>query len=193
MDARETARIFRHALRSRILAALNEHGEASPADLAARLDAPVGNVSYHTRVLHESGWITLVRVERRRGGRRHVYRIAIPPEIDDATWSHLPVAVRRGLTHETLQRFVRAVPTALRAGGFDADWAHATVVGLRLDAQAAGELAYLLVATAREAIAIRDRSAARGSAADAPPSQLAIFHHALAAGADERTRRRGSR
>jgi DNA-binding transcriptional ArsR family regulator len=179
MTASDTARIFRHSLRSRILSVLAEHDEASPADVAAALGAPLGHVSYHMKVLHEARWIELVRVERRRGGRRHVYRVKVPPFIDDATWEVLPLALRRGLTNESLRRVFQTAATALRTGGFDDAGAHVDLMSLRLDAQGVAELSGLLTGTLAQAQAIWDRSAARDGA-DVGQSLLVILHYRLA-------------
>jgi DNA-binding transcriptional ArsR family regulator len=174
--AGDTAQIFRHALRSRILEVIVEHGEASPADIASALGAPIGNVSYHAGVLREAGWIELARRERRRGGERHVYRVAIPPYIDDATWELLPRAIRRGLVNQSLDRLFRTAGIALRTGGFDGAGAHVDVVPLRLDAQGLSELSALLSETLERSQEIRRRSDQRGGA-DAANTTLAVLHY----------------
>lgn len=188
MAADDVSRMLRHGLRTRILTVIYERGEASPADVAVALGEPLGNVSYHTHVLHDGGWIELLRTERRGGGRRHVYRMHTLLEIDDATWTKLPVMLRRALTHESLRRVVPPAMEALRSGGFDVGWAHTSIVPLQLDERGIGELGDLLIATIRETLAIRDRSAARRAGGDAPPTQLAILHHALVPPPDATTR-----
>ena len=55
-----------HPLRERILQALNEN-VASPAQLARALDEPLGNVSYHVKILLECEAIELVRTAPVRG------------------------------------------------------------------------------------------------------------------------------
>jgi DNA-binding transcriptional ArsR family regulator len=79
MDSPEAqvARILSHPLRPRILQILALRGEASPNEIAAELDVPLGTLSYHTRLLRESGWIELVREVPRRGAVEHFYR-AVP-------------------------------------------------------------------------------------------------------------------
>ena len=52
-------RALSHPIRHRVLVALNER-VASPKELAAELGEPLGNVSYHTRVLAQLGCIELV-------------------------------------------------------------------------------------------------------------------------------------
>jgi DNA-binding transcriptional ArsR family regulator len=71
-DAR-LAKALSHPLRARILERL-ERETASPSDLAQQLAAPLGNVSYHVRILAEAGLIELVRTTRRRGATEHHYR-----------------------------------------------------------------------------------------------------------------------
>jgi DNA-binding transcriptional ArsR family regulator len=71
-DAR-LAKALSHPLRARILERL-ERETASPSDLADLLEAPLGNVSYHVRILAEAGLIELVRTTRRRGATEHHYR-----------------------------------------------------------------------------------------------------------------------
>jgi DNA-binding transcriptional ArsR family regulator len=57
----------------RALAILTER-EASPSELAEELGEPLGNVSYHVRLLHELGLIDLVGTTPRRGAIEHHYR-----------------------------------------------------------------------------------------------------------------------
>ncbi len=174
MPTSDAARILRHGLRARILSVLAERGEASPADVATALGAPLGSVSYHTKVLREAAWIELARVERRRGGERHVYRVRVPPLVDDATWELLPLALRRGLTHQSLQRILRTAPAALRAGGFDHADAHVDLMVLRLSADGARELSDLLASTLERAQALADRGPAGGR-----PTMLVVLHYGL--------------
>jgi DNA-binding transcriptional ArsR family regulator len=67
-------KILSHPLRQRILVSLHDMDEGSPTQLAHRLGEPVGNVSYHVKVLAEAEAIQLVRTEPRRGALEHFYR-----------------------------------------------------------------------------------------------------------------------
>ena len=49
-------RAIGHPLRLRLLTIFNER-VASPSDLAAELGEPIGNVSYHTRILARLGCV----------------------------------------------------------------------------------------------------------------------------------------
>jgi DNA-binding transcriptional ArsR family regulator len=64
-----------HPLRARILTQLRGE-DASPRELAARLDAPLSTVAYHVRVLVSLELVHLVGQEPRRGSVEHFYRAA---------------------------------------------------------------------------------------------------------------------
>jgi DNA-binding transcriptional ArsR family regulator len=70
------AKAMSHPLRARILAQLRGD-EASPRELAARLDAPLSTVAYHVRVLVTLDLVRLVGQEPRRGSVEHFYK-AVP-------------------------------------------------------------------------------------------------------------------
>ena len=67
-------KILSHPLRQQILTLLTEMHEGSPTQLADRLGEPVGNISYHFKVLAQGAAIELVRTEPRRGALEHFYR-----------------------------------------------------------------------------------------------------------------------
>src|SRR5688572_14269955 len=125
-------RVLPHPLRDRLLF---EYGarEASPSDLARRLELPLNLVSWHTGVLVRSGALELVRTERRRGGTAHLYRAARSSMIADEEWSALPPALRRRLVRELLATVTDGSRDAALAGGFDSDQAHLWRWPLELD------------------------------------------------------------
>jgi DNA-binding transcriptional ArsR family regulator len=63
---------FGHPLRVRALVLLEF--ESSPGALAEALDAPLGVVSYHVRMLRGYGLAELTRTEPQRGALQHFYR-----------------------------------------------------------------------------------------------------------------------
>ena len=69
------AKALMHPVRTRVFALLDEN-VASPSELAAELDEPLGTVSYHVRILLELGLIELVSTTPRRGAIEHHYRAA---------------------------------------------------------------------------------------------------------------------
>ena len=62
-----------HPLRQRILQVLNTR-VASPSEIAAQLDEPLGNVSYHVKTLLEYDCVELVETAPVRGAVEHFYR-----------------------------------------------------------------------------------------------------------------------
>src|SRR3954451_748474 len=96
------AKALAHPLRARILQRLGER-VASPGELAVELDAPLGVVSYHVRMLRDYECIELVRTEPVRGALQHFYTATARPNFDDAQWRTLPKSLRIELMGETIQ------------------------------------------------------------------------------------------
>src|SRR6188472_3406865 len=99
------AKALAHPLRARILQRLGER-VASPGDLAVELDAPLGVVSYHVRMLHDYECVELVRTEPRRGALQHFYRATERPRLDEQQWRELPPGLRRELSGETVRQII---------------------------------------------------------------------------------------
>jgi DNA-binding transcriptional ArsR family regulator len=68
---------LRHPLRRRILREMGDGKTISPRELSDALRQPLGNVSYHVRVLSDCAAITLVKTEPARGSVRHFYRSTV--------------------------------------------------------------------------------------------------------------------
>lgn len=81
---RGALRTLAHPLRSRLLAELRVHGEATGTDLAAALGTHTGATSYHLRRLAEVG---LVEDTGTGTGRRRVWRAAPTPDTLSPGWS----------------------------------------------------------------------------------------------------------
>lgn len=62
-----------HPLRRRVLELILKEEELSPVEASRRLDEPLSNVSYHVRVLDETGAVELVQTLPRRGSTEHFY------------------------------------------------------------------------------------------------------------------------
>jgi DNA-binding transcriptional ArsR family regulator len=73
---------LRHPLRRRILRLMADGEAVSPRELAAALRRPLGNVSYHVRVLVDRSAVTLVETRPSRGSVQHFYRSAV-----EAPWA----------------------------------------------------------------------------------------------------------
>src|ERR1700760_3130475 len=90
------AKALAHPLRARILQRLGER-VLSPGDLAVELNAPLGVVSYHVRMLRDYDCVELVRTEPRRGALQHFYRATARPQLDENQWRALASRRRRGV------------------------------------------------------------------------------------------------
>jgi DNA-binding transcriptional ArsR family regulator len=165
----------------RILQRLFDAGEASPSEIADALGEPLGNVSYHVRVLRELDCLELSRTEPRRGALEHFYRATVSPWLSDEQWARLPPAFRQRTTAQNLAETVHAAIEADGRGAFDEPEAHASRVALEVDEAGRDEIAALLDETREAALRIRTASARRRAerGPDAPPSiatELALIH-----------------
>jgi DNA-binding transcriptional ArsR family regulator len=135
------AKALAHPLRQRILARLNDEGVLSPNELSQRLSEPLGNVSYHMRILRDFEFVELVRTEPRRGALEHYYRPLVRPVFEDEDWAALPASLRGQLLGQSLEDIWTDVTAAIRAGSFDVPKSHLSRTPLSLDATAKDELA----------------------------------------------------
>lgn len=149
-----------HPLRQQILVALSER-VASPSELAEELGEPLGNVSYHVRMLVDLGCIELVSTTPRRGALEHHYKAVVRPFFDDKAYSTFPSSTTRALRSDALQDIWTDVSGAAAAGTLDDQRTHIARHALTLDEQGAGEISALLAETADRIQEIRKASAAR--------------------------------
>jgi DNA-binding transcriptional ArsR family regulator len=119
------AKALAHPLRTRILAAL-EGRTASPRELADKLDAPLGVVSYHVRRLEALGFLKLVKREPRRGAVEHYYSATGRPRITNAAWGKLPAIVKDASIKAAVDQIGAYVAAGAAEGGFNAADAHIT-------------------------------------------------------------------
>src|SRR4051812_26056303 len=166
------AKALSHSLRPRILQRLDEGGVASPNQLAEALGEPLGNVSYHVRILRGLGFVELVRTEPRRGALEHFYRATVRPWLDDEQWAALPHGFRARTLGQTLSEIIEQASAASQEGGFDAPETHVGHVVLALDATGVTELRAVLTATVEAARQVAAKSASRQAerGRDAPPT-----------------------
>jgi DNA-binding transcriptional ArsR family regulator len=175
-------RAISNPLRVEILRAL--HGRASsPNRLAPELGESLSLVSYHVRVLVETGAIRLVKEVQRRGATEHYYTAEPRSMIGHQDWRRVPPAARPGVTNEAVRTLFDEIGAAIDAETIDRredttlSWMPITV-----DHQGWLEAAELLQRTARDLIAIHDRSSERLGDADgiAVVTALAAFEAAPA-------------
>jgi DNA-binding transcriptional ArsR family regulator len=133
-------KVVAHPVRVQALSILAER-PASPKEIAAELDAPVGNVSYHVRELEQVGLIELVDEKKRRGAVEHFYRAITRPLLDDSQWEKLNPEERQSFSAWIIQLILADASQALSAGTFDArDNRHLTRVPLQVDEEGWREL-----------------------------------------------------
>jgi DNA-binding transcriptional ArsR family regulator len=77
-----------HPTRRQILREMDGRPPASPRQLTEKLDETLSNVSYHFRVLAESGVLELVATRPVRGSTQHFYDVSI-----DAGWAQALLAI----------------------------------------------------------------------------------------------------
>lgn len=108
-----------HSLRYRIMVLLTET-EASPSEIAERLEEGFDNTAYQVRALAAIGCIALVRKETRRGGTAHIYKAVARPILDTESWEKLPLLEREIRSASDMQLLLGDAIEAIRAGTFDA-------------------------------------------------------------------------
>lgn len=174
-------RAMGNPLRQRILLLLNKR-VASPSELSKQLQEPLGNVSYHVRILVECDAVELVKTEPVRGALEHFYRATIRNHFDDDGWGELPESVRRALSTQTLKQIWDHVAEASRAGGLDDPRAHVSWIAPELDEQGYADMVEHLNASLERAMEIEEESvnrrAARGADSDEPThrTEVVLMH-----------------
>jgi DNA-binding transcriptional ArsR family regulator len=153
-------RAIGHPLRLRLLTIFNER-VASPSDLAAELGEPIGNVSYHTRILARLGCVELVKTKQVRGAVEHYYRAVVRPVFSDDDWAELPPSIRKSLAGAVLTEIADDMSASASAGGFDRDEVHLSRTTVTLDAQGWQDLNEALQGVGERALEIQAESAAR--------------------------------
>ena len=160
-----------HPLRQRILRVLGDR-VASPVELSRELEEPLGNVSYHVKMLEGLGAIELVRTAPVRGTLEHFYRATMRPEFDDAHWARLPLAARRRLFDSTLQMLWDDIVAAAEANGFDGGRGHVSFIPLELDEQGYDDTAEILAETLERVLAVEAEVRGRIAAGDVDATPL---------------------
>jgi hypothetical protein len=148
---------------------------ASPSDLAAELGEPIGNVSYHTRILARLGCVELVKTKQVRGAVEHYYRAVVRPVFSDDDWAELPPSIRKSLAGAVLTEIADDMGSSASEGGFDRDEVHLSRTPLTLDQQGWQDLNELLQELGDQALEIQAQSAARLHSDGAQDSEAAVL------------------
>jgi DNA-binding transcriptional ArsR family regulator len=149
-----------HPLRTRILQLLSDR-VASPNEMARALGEPLGNVSYHVRILLQHECIELVRTQPRRGALEHFYRPLVRPMLGDLEWQALSPELRNELTGRTLVDLFTDAGAAAAKAGFENEHAHIIRMLFELDEQGFKEMSALVARTLDDAMRIQEESVNR--------------------------------
>jgi DNA-binding transcriptional ArsR family regulator len=102
----DVVKALNHPLRQRILAHLDHptaRVQASPVRMAEALDASLGDISYHVKVLRDLGAVELATTRPRRGAVEHFYRLTgkvrCNGKLDWHDLGRLPEPVRSIIRH----------------------------------------------------------------------------------------------
>lgn len=129
-----------HPLRVRIISMLEER-DASPVQLAERLDATLGTVAYHVRTLERLGLIEMVATHQRRGATEHVYSARAHPRFSSSAWSSTNPITKHLMIASALSQIGEFAAQSAAAGGFDHEEASFERHSLSLDGEGFAELA----------------------------------------------------
>jgi DNA-binding transcriptional ArsR family regulator len=154
-----------HPLRVRILNYL-EQRTASPKQLAAEFDIPLGTVSYHVRALSSLGLLRLVARKPRRGAVEHYYRAELRPVISDDGWGAAPKIVKDAMIQSSLSAIGDYVETAAQTGGFDRGDIHLSRTTFEVDAEAWAAASQELTAVFERIRRLADETTARLAESD---------------------------
>jgi DNA-binding transcriptional ArsR family regulator len=166
------AKALAHPLRTRVLAAL-EGRTASPSQLAAELEVPLGVLSYHVRRLTALGFLRLVKRVPRRGAVEHYYTAAARPPVTDQAWGATPSVVKQAMLGASLDQVGSMVTAAAAAGGFAAPESRLSRVRVRVDEQGWREMAQELAESEKRIEAIERESQRRLETTDGDGSLTA--------------------
>lgn len=171
IDDPRLVKALAHPLRVRILRVL-ETQTASPSDIAGKIGAPLGNVSYHVRALERVGLIELASTAPRRGALEHYYRAAGRIRVSDRAWAQVPGIVKAKLVDSALSQIGDMADNAAGSGGFERESSILSRWSFNLDEQgyaAVAEAAREFIERARE---IEHESEQRLAAKDAEDADL---------------------
>jgi DNA-binding transcriptional ArsR family regulator len=138
--------------------------EASPREIAAEIDEPVNNVTYHVKQLLELGWIELVAQRPARGGRvmEHFYKATRDSLFDDADLEAIGTRGRTMMNTAILNDMARDLNEAMLSGTFsERDDNQLTRIPMDVDDEGWEETKEILTTALEELLEVRARVANR--------------------------------
>src|ERR1700761_3407708 len=172
-DRSTAAAVLAHPLRVRILALLNDR-DMSPVEFCREGFAPpnmdVSHVAYHFRELAESGCLTMVEQNKRRGSVEHVYRAIGRAYFSDSDWAALEPDERIKISKAIFQGLLARTDEAFMAKTFETrEDRHLSWIALMLDEQGWKEMVTALTAAFGEVEQIRNDAEKRLAATGEEP------------------------
>ena len=155
-----------HPTRIRAMSVLWER-EASPREIAAELDEPVNNVTYHVNQLLDLGWIELVAHRPARGGRvvEHFYKAVSQSVFDSPDLDGLGDEEKMILDMGIIKLMASDLSEALLSGSyFELDDNQLTRIPMLVDTDGWKETKEILDRALDELMAVRETVANRVAA-----------------------------
>ncbi|HXQ88218.1 MAG TPA: winged helix-turn-helix domain-containing protein [Solirubrobacterales bacterium] len=181
----QLVRAIGHPLRVEILRLL-EDGPSGPKRLSDRIGEPLGNVSYHMKVLRRYDCIELVETIPARGAVEHIYKLKSRGTIGSRTWKEVPPALRTHYAGSAFASFANRAVEALDAGTVETrEGSGVTWLSLNVDEQGWKELRKVMGNVEDRFRAVADRCAERMEAPrDGIPVIVAVAAFEAASGSD---------
>ena len=101
-----------HPVRAKALSMMAE-GPSSPKEIAAAVEKPIGNVTYHVRALERAGMALLVEEKKRGGATEHFY---IATNVSDEEAKRIGPRARGMLAGTTLHLIIGDAAQAIESG-----------------------------------------------------------------------------
>jgi len=175
IDDPRLVKALAHPIRVRIMGLL-ERGSATPKAMADELGMPLGNVSYHVRMLRDFGFVELERTRIVRGAVEHRYRATSRPRITAAAWAQLPAIVREAFDAAFLDRLVDEIGRAAAQGKLARPDSHLSRQSLALDAEGFAEASQVVAEALERLGEVEARAKARmGDHAEASAVAVALL------------------
>ena len=153
--------------------------KASPKQIAAELDQPINNVTYHINVLLELACIELVSVEPASGGRvaEHFYRAIRRAYFDADMWEQLDEKEKLDVVSTLIRMISEDINEAMVTGTFyDPDDNHISRTPLVVDQTGWEEITAILDRSSEDLLGVEQAVAERGRAAAAQGREEEQMH-----------------
>ena len=173
IDDPRLVKALAHPIRVRIMGLL-ERGSATPKAMAHELGMPLGNVSYHVRMLRDFGFVELERTRIVRGAVEHRYRATKRPRITAEAWAQLPAIVREAFDAAALDRIVDEMGRAAAQGKLSRPDSHISRRPLALDSEGFAEASKVVSECLERLTEVEARAKARLGEHDGQASAVVV-------------------